>query len=85
MPIIVADKTTGERFILVGTGYAATETATPGVFLGNLSPDIKTKTIGVVAVCNGDGIIGWFSSADLVVVEIDGQPPSQFLTSAPYR
>jgi hypothetical protein len=85
MPTIVADRISGQRYVLVGTGYAATETATPGMILGNLSPDIETKTYGVVALCDEAGNIRWGWSKEFVVVEVDGLPPARLIAGPPYR
>lgn len=79
IPIIVFHRTTGEKFILVGTGFAATETALPGMFLGTLSPDIETKSYGMLALCDGHGNIHWRSSSDYIVGECDGRRPFEIL------
>jgi hypothetical protein len=79
MAIIVAHRTTGQRYLLVGTGYAATESATPGVFLGNLDPDVHTKVYGRLAISDMAGEIFWVDSREFVVVEVDGHQPPQML------
>jgi hypothetical protein len=85
MPTIVVHRPSGQLYVLVGTGYAATESATPGLFLGNLSPDVETKSYGMVAVCDGEGIISWGDSRSFAVIEVDGNPPSRILERPPYR
>jgi hypothetical protein len=83
MPTVVVHRSTGQRYVLIGTGFAATETALPGMFLGNLSPEIETKACGMVAVCDGSGTIYWRNSTDFVVAEVDGHPPFQILGGPP--
>ena len=83
MPTTVVHRSTGQRFVLVGTGFAATETALPGMILGTLSPDIETKTCGMLALCDGGGNIYWRSSTDYIVGEVDGFSPLQILGAVP--
>jgi hypothetical protein len=85
MPTIVVHRSTGDRFVLVGTGFAATETALPGVFLGSLVPDIDTKICGMLALCDGEGNIHWRSSNDYIVGDVDGDSPSQILAALSHR
>ena len=79
MPVIVAERTSGARYLLVGTGYAATESATPGIVFGNLSPNVECRVYGMVALCDLEGNIGWTSSDNVVVVAIDGLAPAEAL------
>jgi hypothetical protein len=79
MATIVVHRTTGQRFVLIGTGYAATESATPGLFLGNLDPDVQTKIYGRLAVSDSAGNILWVDSREFVVAEVDGFAPPQLI------
>jgi hypothetical protein len=85
MPTTVVHRTTGLRYLLVGTGFAATETAMPSAFLGYSRPDIETKTCGMLALCDGAGEIHWRSSADYIIGEIDGVPPAQLIGTSTER
>jgi hypothetical protein len=79
MAVIVADKGSAERFVLLGTGYGAFESSRPDLFFGNLMPNEKSGSISVVAVCNADGEIGWVPPESVEVIEVDGKPLSEIL------
>lgn len=85
MATIVVHRSTGQRYVLVGTGYAATETATPGLFFGNWAPDVQGTSWGMVAVCDAQGTIMWADSQQFAVAEIDGSAPSRLLHNTPFR
>jgi len=85
MATIVVQRSTGRRYVLVGTGYGMAETATPGVFWGNWAPDVKRSEMSLVAVCDADGSIGWYRLEEIQVVEIDGKPPQHWLSGEPFR
>lgn len=70
--IIVKDKNTNEKYILLGTGFGAYRAVRPSLFGGNLLPHEEEGTIETVAVCNNVGDILWFESSDLQVVKVDG-------------
>ena len=79
MAIIVEKIESGERYILVGTGFAAYESARPSVIFGNLLPSEKQGTSGMVAVCDSEGNISWIEHQALRVVEIGGFKPGEIL------
>jgi hypothetical protein len=83
MSTIVVHRATGHRYILVGTGYGATETAAPNALFGDLKLDIVTKFYGVVALCDASGNIAWSDSREFIVSEIDGESPAQILNRPP--
>jgi hypothetical protein len=77
--VIVRHRESGERYVLIGTGFGAYHATKPNWFFGNLVADQKSGEISVVAVCNGEGSIGWFMSSDLSVDSVDGVAPSVVL------
>ena len=85
MSIIVVHRSTGQRYVLIGTGVAATESATPGAFLGDISPDVVSRVYERVALCDGDGNIMWADSREFSVAEVDGHPPARLLDQPPLR
>lgn len=72
MAIIVRDKNTNNKYILLGTGFGAYKAVRPSFFGGNLLPHEEEGTIGTVAVCDKKGEISWIDSNDLQVIKIDG-------------
>ncbi|MDP7078742.1 MAG: hypothetical protein QF415_02545 [Candidatus Undinarchaeales archaeon] len=79
MAIIVKEKETGARFVLLGTGFGAFKAARPGMLLGNLSPTEDKGEFTVLAVSDEKGEVHWIDSDAVVVVEVDGKHPSQYL------
>ena len=63
---------TYEEFYLVGTGYGMYKSSRPGLLFGNLDPHEEEGAVGMVAVCDDYGVIKWFNSRSLRVIEIDG-------------
>ena len=80
MAVIVEERETKRRFVLVGAGYGAYMSERPGLFLGNWLPDQKSGTHPMVAVCTHDREIGWFYSDQLRVVTVDGKTPADLLS-----
>lgn len=72
MGIIVRDKKTHRKYILLGTGFGAYKAVRPSFFGGNLMPNEEEGTIATVAVCDANGEIIWIDSSKLQVIEVDG-------------
>jgi len=85
MAIIVEKIESGERYILVGAGFAAYESARPSAIFGNLLPSEKQGTLGMIAVCDSEGNISWIEHQALRVIEIGGFKPGQIRSKQPYR
>jgi len=79
MATIVVHKRSGIRYILIGTGYGAYKSQLPGVFGGSVFPREETGEIPLAAVTDGEGNIKWILTEELVVTEVDGQPPHVWL------
>jgi hypothetical protein len=86
MATIVVHRPSGHRYVLIGSGYGAWATSTPGVFFGNLAPREQGNQATLIAVTGVNGEIGWVPSNELLVVSVDGKTPQQILeASGPYR
>ena len=85
MATIVQHRQSGERWVLIGTGFGMFETARPHWVWGDASPVKEGGQVAMVAVANSDGIVGWFPSEQLQVIEVDGKPPRQWIEGSPYR
>lgn len=78
MAIIVEHKATGQRAVLLGSGFGAYAATRPSYWWGNIDPHKENGVISTVAICGQDGAIRWVQTEEVVVVEIDGQPVSNF-------
>jgi hypothetical protein len=76
---IVLHKPSGEYYVLIGTGFGAYKSQRPSLVGGNLLPHEDSGEIPVAAVCNQAGVISWFYTEELTVVEIDGKPTDEWL------
>lgn len=70
--VIVKDKNTQKKYILLGTGFGTYKAVRPSLFGGNLLPHEEEGTIATVAVCDSKGDIIWIDSDALQVIEVDG-------------
>ena len=69
----------GEKYVLLGTGFGAFKATRPSLFFGNWAPAEEAGQVTMVAVCNNQGQIGWVHSDELQVVEVDGKSPTELL------
>ncbi|ACK66309.1 conserved hypothetical protein [Rippkaea orientalis PCC 8801] len=72
MTIIVKHSTTGNYYLLLGTGGGVDQNLISPRFLKNLLPIMVT-------VCDRNGNIFGLPASELVVTTLDGQPPSELL------
>jgi len=79
MAVVVRHKDSGDRYIVIGSGFGAFKASRPGVFFGNWNPVEESGEIPVVLVCNASGETAWIKSAMLEVVSVDGLSPGQVL------
>lgn len=70
--IIVRDRETYKKYIVLGTGLGAYKAVRPSFFGGNLFPHEEEGTVKTIAVCDSKGDILWFESNYLQVIEVDG-------------
>jgi hypothetical protein len=69
----------GERFVLLGSGFGIFQSESPGALLGHWSSHVSKGELALVCVSNAHGEIDWFPSADLLVESVDGSPPREVL------
>lgn len=79
MSIVVKDKKTGKRYIYLGAGYGAFQSAVRVNFLGQTSVQEDQGELPMIAVCDQMGEIGWFYSDEVQVETIDGHNPFYYL------
>ena len=72
MAIIVEQLSTGNEYVLMGVGLGVDPGNLSARFLNNFLPN-------KVAVCDRKGKIFWLPSSEVIVVEIEGQKPSELL------
>lgn len=80
MATLVEHVESGNRYLVVGSGFGIYKASRPGLF-GNLFPIEDGGNYHLIAVCDRTGTIKWFYSSDLQVVEVDGHPPEHWLSS----
>lgn len=78
MATIVEHQKSGNRYILVGTGFGIYKSTRSGSGL-SLTAVEEENHFHLVAVCDRKGEIKWFYSDDLIVLEIDGERPADLL------
>ncbi len=79
MAVIVTHKKSGQKYILLGTGFGAIRTMQESPMYGTLRPSEESFELKMVAVCNNLGKIEWVHSEEIEVVEIGGSFPSELL------
>ncbi len=79
MATIVRVKSTGNRGVLVGTGFGLYRTATPSILWGNLNPNKENGQAPLAALSDEDGVIHWAYTDDLEVVSVGGVSPKVLL------
>lgn len=82
MATVLVHRTTHARFVLLGAGFGMYKSSTPGMFLGNLDPNVKSGSASLLAVCDAHGQIGWVRSTEVVVASVDGHAPHEYLMPA---
>lgn len=68
MATIVKQKSTGQKFILIGSGYGIYRSATRLVSV----PLTDRELFPMAALTNGEGEIIWMRTEELQVMEVDG-------------
>lgn len=79
MVTIVRVKSTGEKGILVGTGFGAFKAARPSLLFGNLAPTEQAGELPTAAIADAKGSIRWAYTDDVEVLTVDGVSPRQAL------
>lgn len=74
MATIVKRKRSGERYVLIGTGYGYYKSQLPGLIGGTLFPREDAGEMMLAAVSDRNGRIEWLPTEEFVVTEVDGKP-----------
>ena len=72
-------KNDGKTYLFLGVGFGAYKAMVAGNFFQSISPEVDSKEIGMVALCDGEGRVGWVDYSEVEIVEIDGRSPSELL------
>ncbi len=78
MATIIKHTETGEKYVLLGSGFGAYQSKKPDLFFGNLMADTEEGQYAMVCVCNSEGQIGWLESSEVVVESVDGKSVQSF-------
>lgn len=73
MTTIIRNKETGEEYILLGTGFGATDYGGKD----RIDPTVAKERFPLLCVCNQKGRIGWVYSEKFEVVLVDGETPAE--------
>ena len=65
MATIVVRKSTGDKFIFLGSGFGAFQSKKPNWLFGDLIADTAEGQYAMVCVCDFEGTIGWFESTEM--------------------
>ena len=79
MAVIVEHRDTGERYVLLGTGFGAFRASKPNWLLGSLVPDEESGEHSVVAVSTAVGAVRSVALAPVASIE----PLTASMTTAP--
>lgn len=77
--VTVKQVESGEKYILLGTGFGAFKATTPSLSFGNLAPPEESSHGAALAVCNGQGQMGGIHPDGFQVIEVDDKPPAESL------
>ncbi len=72
-------KKNDQVYLFLGVGFGAYKAMMAGNTLQMLAPDVDTKEIGMVALCDRKGEVGWVDYQEVEIVEIDGASPADLL------
>ncbi|HBE68773.1 MAG TPA: hypothetical protein DDW52_11560 [Planctomycetaceae bacterium] len=75
-------KKNGQIYLFLGVGFGAYKAMAAGNFLQSFSPIEESDDVGMVALCDRDGNIGWVDYSEVEIIEIDGRHPSDFLDNS---
>lgn len=73
-------KKDGKTYLYLGTGFGAFKAMSAGTWMHSLLPDKESGEIGMVALCDKNGEIGWVDYEEVEILEIDGERPADLLS-----
>ena len=72
-------KKNGKVYLFLGVGFGAYKAMAAGNTLQALSPLEESQEVGMVALCDVDGEIGWVDYTEVEIIEMEGQTPAELL------
>ena len=72
-------KKNNQVYLFLGVGFGAYKAMMAANTLHMISPEVDSKEIGMVALCDGKGEVGWVDYQEVEIVEIDGERPADLL------
>lgn len=73
MATVVKHTDSGNKYILLGSGFGAYQSKKPNWLFGNYMSDTDEGQYAMVCVCDSEGKVGWIESSNVVVETVDGQ------------
>ena len=73
MATVVKHTDSGNKYILLGSGFGAYQSNKPNSIFSNYMFDIDEGQYAMVCVCDSEGKVGWIESSNVVVETVDGQ------------
>ena len=72
-------KKNGKTYLFLGVGFGAYKAMSAGTLAQVFSPDEESGEVGMAALCDRKGNIGWVDHDEVEILEIDGQTPGDLL------
>ena len=69
----------GKVYLFLGVGFGAYKAMVAGNFLQSISPEVDSEKLGMVALCDRKGNVGWVDYSEVEIIEIDGRSPAELL------
>jgi hypothetical protein len=79
MAIILQDINNGNEYVFLGIGVEGAKTSIPSRMLGELFAKDMPEKSTPIAACDSFGKIVWLNLNEVIVVEVDGEKPSDLL------
>ena len=79
MATVLTHMPTGNRYVLLGTGFGVFQSERPDWLLGSWSSHTSAGQHTLVCVCDAEGAVGWLPSSDILVESVDGVSPGEAL------
>ncbi len=79
---IVWHKPGRRKYLFLGPGFGAYKAQRASLLGGDWFPHEESGEITMAAVCDENGMIRWFPSDELQVLEVDGKPVSRWFETS---
>ena len=58
-------KKNGKVYLFLGVGFGAYKAMVAGNFFQSISPEVDSKELGMVALCDREGTVGWVDYSEV--------------------